>query len=119
MIGLGAYLEGEFNGSIQDATYIGFTIQLLSTMDNLVYNWVGFHPQNIPSTTRKPVLFSDSRIRTAQGFKPVPMKLKWQDELTSKNRGIWGPWGGLGSRGPWNPQPTNRLQFTKTYLAHG
>jgi len=44
MIGLGAYLEGEFNGSIQDATCIGFTIQLLSTMDILVYNWVGFHP---------------------------------------------------------------------------
>ena len=38
----GLYLEGEFNGSIQDATYIGFIIQLLSTMDILVYNWVGF-----------------------------------------------------------------------------
>ena len=41
----------------------------------------------------------------------MPMKLKWQDELTSKNRAL----GRFGFQGPLEP-PTNRLQFTTTYL---
>ena len=60
----------------------------------------------IPKTTLNQGAGPSFQWSLAQGFKLVPMKLKWQDELTSKNRGSGALGGRLEPRGPWNPQPT-------------